>query len=366
MNQHRSIVLLLAGVCALPALSARTAAQVVFATDRWDSPVYLVDVEFDRRFQLLRPYRYGGSGAWAMAGAEALGAAYLADGEHLSLIHAQSLRPEYLGIIRVGGEPAPMLGLAWNGDAGVLYGLAAYPVWGVYSIDLQTLEATLLVEIDPVHNAGALDYDHDTQTLLALFDGQGANGGAIYRIDLDERRYEFVATYPGQGNTDIDGLAAAGGRAYLVADRPESIFVYDLVAGAYLDPLQSPIQNVNNMSGATWAPSFMNRLLVSDPVPGRIGRSNRFHIVGGRPNSTVYLVGGYSFGATPLPGCPGTTIEVASPRVIDDATIGADGRGQAGFFVPPALLGRPVYYHVVDPQGCQVSNLAIFAFGPDL
>lgn len=365
MTRNRMNLLLLAAACALPAMSSGAGAQVVFATDRWDSPVYLVDVEFDRRFQLLRPYWYGGSGAWAMAGDEALAAVYAADGEHLHLIHAQTLRPEYLGIIRVGGEPAPMLGLAWNGDRGALYGLAAYPRWGVYGIDLLTLEATLLVEIDPIHNAGALDYDHETQSLLALMDGQGANGGAIYRIDVDERRYDFVATYPGQGITDLDGLAAGRGRAYLVADRPESIFVYDLVAGAYLDPLRSPVQNVNNMSGAAWAPSFMNRLLVSDPVPGFVGRNNRFHIVGGRPNSTVYLIGGYSLGSTPLPGCPGTTIEIASPRVIDDATIGADGRGQAGFFVPPALVGRPVYYHVVDPQGCQVSNLAIFAFGLD-
>lgn len=345
--------------------TASVNAQLVFANDQFDQPQYLVDVEYDRSFQLLSPWLYGGTGAWGMAADNALGVIYYNNAQDLFRVSAATLRPEYLGAIQVDGELAAMDGLAWDSDARVLYGVTQYPRSGIYQIDLSTLDATFMMPIDPINNVGGLDYDNGTHSLLALFDGTGSNGGGLYRVDLVEQAATFITTYPEQNVTDLDGLAAGDGRAYFVADRQEPIYVYDLKSEEFLPPLTSPTHGVGIVSGAAWAPSFMNRLLVSEPRPGRVGRNNRFHIVGAEPAATVHLVFGLQLGMTRVPGCVGNVIEIAAPRIAGSTTTDANGTGQIGIYVPTQAFGLRVILQAVDPSHCAVSNLTLFEFGPE-
>jgi hypothetical protein len=355
----------LVGCLSLLASGGSSLAQLVFATDQFDAPQYLIDVEFNRSFQVASPWLYGGPGAWAMTADNALGVVYYSNAQELYRVSAATLRPEYLGTMRVDGEPTFMVGLAWHDLDQKMYGISSYPESGIYEIDLITLEATLVMPVDPANNASGLEYDNGTESLLALYDGFGSNGGALYSIDIENRQVTFITGYPPNNITDIDGLAAGDGRAYLVTDRNRPIFVYDLVANEYLPDLTSPVRWTGVMCGAAWAPSFMDRLLTSEPVPGQVGRNNRFHVVGAQPGSTVHLVIGFNVGTTRVPGCSGTTLEIASPRIMGNDVADAEGRCQIGAFVPAQAFGIPIVYQVVDPGGCNVSNLTFFSFGPE-
>ncbi|MCC6907092.1 MAG: hypothetical protein IT430_04050 [Phycisphaerales bacterium] len=354
-------------VLAMLALTAAgpVSAQLMFATDRFDGPQYLIDVENDRSFQVLSPWLYGAGGAWGMTADNDLGLIYYCSDEGLFSVSAETLRPSYLGVIEFDGEPISMLGLAWDSDAGILYGIAEAPQSALYQIDLTTREAALVMPLNPDFHFGGIDYDGLTKSLLGLADGTGAEGGALYRIDPVELELEFLTIYPQQHILDLDGLAAGDGRAYFVSDRNEPIYVYDLVAGVFLDPLTTPVQRLNVMCGAAWAPSFMDRLLVSEPNPGLVGRSNRFHVVGAAPMSTVHLLLSRSLGATGLPGCSGSVIELAGPRIIGSAMTDADGVARIGIYVPTQAFDIPVLLQLVDPANCEVSNLTFFTFGPE-
>lgn len=364
MNPHTRCTAIFGCACIL-LLGSTCPAQLVLATDQFDAPQYLIDVEFDRSFQIASPWMYGGPGAWAMTADNVLGVLYYSNAQELYRVSAATLRPEYLGTMRVGGNPTFMAGLAWHGLDQKMYGISSYPESGIYEIDLATLEATFVMPVDPANNASGLEYDNGTESLLALYDGFGSNGGGLYAIDIKTQTATFITGYPPNNITDIDGLAAGDGRAYLVTDRNRPIFVYDLAANEYLPDLTSPVQFTGVMCGAAWAPPFMNRLLVSEPVPGRVGRNNRFHIVGAEPGSTVHLVIGFNVGNTRVPGCSGTTLEIAAPRVRGNDVADAEGRCRITSFVPTEAFGIPIVYQVVDPVMCRVSNLTFFSFGPE-
>jgi len=58
--------------------------------------------------------------------------------------------------------------------------------------------------------------------------------------------------------TDIDGLAAGDGKAFLTTDEPGVVYIYDLVAntGQYTDFL-SPILTDGLFAGAAFAPGLI-------------------------------------------------------------------------------------------------------------
>jgi len=98
---------------------------------------------------------------------------------------------------------------------------------------------------------GGIAYDPVSQTLYGVQD----SAEILVSIDTTSGVITTIAAYP-TGVTDIDGLAYDDGKLYLVPDDPTSggIFVYDLSAGSYLDPLPAPWMNADTFSGAAFVP----------------------------------------------------------------------------------------------------------------
>jgi hypothetical protein len=80
--------------------------------------------------------------------------------------------------------------------------------------------------------------------------GTNDSGTSIVRINNDAT-LTVIAAYPA-GQTDIDGLAAGGGRLYLITDEPGDIFVYDLGAASYLTPIPNPWTSSEVFSGGAY------------------------------------------------------------------------------------------------------------------
>ena len=95
-------------------------------------------------------------------------------------------------------------------------------------------------------------------------------------------------------------------------------------------------------------------LLLADET-GRAGELNRFDLFGADPGGTVGLVGSLSLGSTPVPGCPGTDLELAAPKVL--ATGAADAAGELGFdlTVPVDASGFELYFQGVEPATCELA-----------
>jgi len=155
--------------------------------------------------------------------------------------------PSVIGRITLAGEGLRVDGLALSG--GVLYGFNAGNGAdnGFYTIDMGTLEATL-VAANPDSISG-LDADPDTGIIYGVND----TSGQLVTIASDGT-VSNVAAYPA-GIGDIDGLAVGNGFAYLVTDESQPISVYDLNTGVYVSDLTSPFVQADTFSGAAYAVS---------------------------------------------------------------------------------------------------------------
>jgi hypothetical protein len=179
--------------------------------------------------------------------------------------------PVALGTIRSDGEPGTALtfvGLAFFD--GTLYGSRnignrAYPE-GLYTIDPTTQRATLVAEFNIGANAadiGGLDADPVTGDLYGTNDDADARG--LVSIDLDGT-VTVVTPYPGVED-DVDGLAVGNdGRAYLVTDEPGDFYVYDLAAGAYVDPISNPWTTTRLFSGGAWVATLTPSVTLTKTV----------------------------------------------------------------------------------------------------
>ncbi|MCC7435328.1 MAG: PEP-CTERM sorting domain-containing protein [Methanoregulaceae archaeon] len=158
-----------------------------------------------------------------------------------------------------GAGTVNFVGLGYNPATGRLLGTRNIATEAVYEIDPATGVASILWNHPSTFDFGGLDFDDATGTLYGLSD---AGGAGLYRIDATSQT--LVAPYPG-GETDIDGLAVGGGRAYYVTDGPNttqaSFYVYDLASGAQVGTLASPFSGTGTFSGAAYAPALV-------PEPG--------------------------------------------------------------------------------------------------
>jgi len=207
--------------------------------------------------------------------------------------------PAALGQI-VGGESGAnlsMAGLAYHG--GVLYASrtlqsAADPE-GIYTIDTATLSATLAFTYTAGAGAtdiGGLAADPASGALYGTNDQAGQRG--LVRLDPNGDM-TLVAPYP-DGQNDLDGLAIGGGRAYLVADEPGDIFVFDFATLTYTTPITAPWETAELFSGATWididappAPAISLVKTVTADV-GECGASTTLTIERGQPVLTCFTV----------------------------------------------------------------------------
>ncbi|MEZ5460560.1 hypothetical protein [Dokdonella sp.] len=164
------------------------------------------------------------------------GASGTVDGAPLFEIPIDTGTPALLGVIRDDtGAEFRIDGLAMSG--GVLYGSrAAADRDGIYSIDMTTFTATLL--IPSTDSISGIDADPATGTIYGVDD----TIGSLVQIDIGAGTITPVVAYPDAAETDIDGLAVGNNRAYLIPDdnAPGLIYVYNLQTASFETPLTAP------------------------------------------------------------------------------------------------------------------------------
>ncbi|MBV6502426.1 MAG: hypothetical protein AKCLJLPJ_00472 [Fimbriimonadales bacterium] len=151
------------------------------------------------------------------------------------------------------------VGLGYNPTTGKLLGTRNISTEAVYEIDPSTGVASLVYTYASTYDFGGLDYDPDTAKLYGLTDTP-STGRGLYSIDYVGGSETFIAGYPA-GETDIDGLAVGGGRAYFVTDGPNTtqanFYVFDLSSGTQVGTIASPFTGSGTFSAAAWAPGIV-------------------------------------------------------------------------------------------------------------
>jgi len=239
-------------VAVLLAAGLGASAQLVVGVDDPNIPVYLIDVNSNT----ARPL-FVGNEVWGLAADDANRTLYLLDGTELYAVSYDTLVPQLLGTITIGGSAASMVGLAFDAATGKLYSTRNIANEGVYEINLAMLEASLVWDYgDADYDFGGFDFDASTGRFYGTNDDSSPYGLGLYELNLGGGSATRLADYP-TGETDIDGLAVGDGKAYLVIDQPGSIYVYNIATGQYEAPLKSPFGTNEIFSGAAWAPGLI-------------------------------------------------------------------------------------------------------------
>jgi hypothetical protein len=155
------------------------------------------------------------------------------------------------------------VGLGFNPTTGKLLGTRNIATEAVYEIDPVTGVASQLWVHPSTFDFGGLDYDGGKLYGLSDTAPAGAVRG-LYEIDSAGMTTTFRVGYP-NGETDIDGLAVGGGRAYFVTDGPNTtqsqFYVYNLTTNTFEASLASPFTGSGTFSAAAYAPGLV-------PEPG--------------------------------------------------------------------------------------------------
>ncbi len=159
------------------------------------------------------------------------------------------------------GASVNYVGLGYNPATGKLLGTRNIATEAVYEIDPATGVSTQLYVYNSAFDHGGLDFDDATGKLYGLSDTAPAGlVRGLYHIDYVGMTEIFISGYPA-GETDIDGLAVGGGRAYYVTDGPNTtqanFYVVDIASGAHLGTLPSPFTGSGTFSAAAWAPGLV-------------------------------------------------------------------------------------------------------------
>ena len=149
---------------------------------------------------------------------------------------------------------------------GVLYGTRNIANEAIWAIDTDTLVATVHIDYeDADFDLGGLAVDPNTGEFYATNDDATPYGAGLFRINPDGSA-TLITAYPA-GETDIDGLAVDDeGIAYMIIDQPGSVYVYDIVAGAYLSPLINPWTSSELFSGGAYITPLNPSIVMSKTV----------------------------------------------------------------------------------------------------
>lgn len=101
-------------------------------------------------------------------------------------------------------------------------------------------------------------------------------------------------------------------------------------------------------------------LILSTPAPGVAGVMNTLTAYGAGAGTRIHFVYGFSMGTTPVPGCPGLSVDIANPVVIGFTLADARGVALLRANVPLAARNRTIRLQAVDLVGCQVSNVVAY------
>jgi len=105
-------------------------------------------------------------------------------------------------------------------------------------------------------------------------------------------------------------------------------------------------------------------LILTGPTPGVAGMENTLSVSGATPNERVYFIHGFIPGSTAIPGCPGDSAGINSPRILGFSEADFEGNASYTAFVPGGASGRTILFQAVEIANCIVSNLVEYAFAP--
>lgn len=198
----------------------------------------------------------GGVATPVFDGLQVWGAAYDWNGDRVYFNNGTQLWqwpvggvPVLVGTITIGGANATMVGLAFHD--GTLYGVSNIGTENIYAIDTTTAVATEAIVVQTTttdRDFGGLDIDPESGKMYATNDAAALRG--LVEIAPDGT-VTVVAPYP-DSQTDIDGLAVGGGRAYLVTDEPGNIYVYNFATKSYTSPIPNPWTTAEVFSAGAW------------------------------------------------------------------------------------------------------------------
>lgn len=236
-----------AGVC-----SAAHAQLVVTSDAAANSTIWYIDLQTNNATAILQ----GGTEAraWGMAYDGGSNTLYWNNGGTLysSAFSQGGLTPGAGVALTFNGAATNFVGLAYAN--GRLLGTRNIATEAVYDINPITGEATLLTTYATAFDFGGLD--SDGSRLYGLNDSaSGGQGAGLYDIDINTGAANFIVGSPA-GDTDIDGLAIGGGRAYWVNDRnDQSIFVYNLNTNMFEASITNPILGSGIFSAGAYIPA---------------------------------------------------------------------------------------------------------------
>lgn len=212
---------------------------------------------------------FSGMPIWAMAFDPGACTLYLGgDSNNLMRFSPGDSGPAPVGMFinTANGRRINFVSLAFS--SGTLYGTRNITTdsgaEGLYTINPQTGDSTLVWAYPPELELSGLFPGPDASTLYALNDSSvGASGRGLYLLSPGGRWLSRVTAYPATlpgsaGGTDIDGLAVANGRAYLIPDEPGSVGVYNSGTGQFEGSFPNPWTHAAVFSSAAWAPCLLS------------------------------------------------------------------------------------------------------------
>ena len=124
------------------------------------------------------------------------------------------------------------------------------------------------------------------------------------------------------------------------------------------------ISDVDDIANGTSPDDNGNRIpdecegpVLAEPVPGVAGQANLFVVTGATPDANVNFLFGFAPGTSAVPGCPGTTVAIQSPRALGTQAADAAGTARLTRGIPAGFAGRTVLFQAVERSSCRVSNL---------
>lgn len=184
-------------------------------------------------------------------------------------------------------------GLAYDTQRGVLYATrtlgGAGQLEGLYSIDTTTGQTTLIFEYEPstgsTYTIGGIDYDPIADRIY-FADDDDTGGRNLYFVEGANPAggLQLLMAYPA-GVTDVDGLAAHGGRLFLLSDSQDDTasaaiegngglhYVIDVATTSVLGTITSPyplrtvstqLGRIDPTGGAAWAPGLFPSACIGD------------------------------------------------------------------------------------------------------
>lgn len=207
-----------------------------------------------------------------------------------------------------------------------------------------------------------------TNTLVATNASTGSAATGVFLIDELPADVIPVSVTTTQGTCSADAgvITCDLGTLEPVASATVEIVVTPTAAGEITNTASvgSDLGDANpdDNSATTVTTVMPSPLSLVGPFPGVAGEDNTFGASGATPGETVRIIAGTEAGLLDIPGCPGTTIDFANPRLLGTAVANLDGNAALTVAVPLEAAGKTAGFYAVEQSNCRVSNLVVHTF----